>query len=57
MADFRNVDEHLMSGGFVLFDDSSDRGPFESTRTAQEAAALARYELVFKAPNYLLEKR
>jgi hypothetical protein len=57
MGDFRNIDEHLVSGGFVLFDDSSDRGPFESTRAAQEAASLTNYELVFKAPNYLLRKR
>jgi hypothetical protein len=56
-SDFRSVDRHLSSGGFVLFDDSGDRGPFESTRTAQEAAALPSYELVFKEPNYLLRKR
>jgi hypothetical protein len=57
MADFCNVNEQLVSGGFVLVDDSSDRGPFESTRTAEEALALPAYELVFKTPNYLLRKR
>jgi len=56
-ADFRNVDRYLLSGGFVLFDDSDDGGAFGSTRTAQEVARDARYELVFKAPNYLFRKR
>jgi SAM-dependent methyltransferase len=56
-ADFRNVDRFLLPGGFVLFDDSDDGGPFGSTRTAQQVARDARYELVFKAPNYLFRKR
>jgi hypothetical protein len=57
MADFRNVDAHLLPGGFVLLDDSGERSGFGSTRTAREAAALPHYEVVFRAPNYLLRKR
>jgi len=56
-ADFRNVDRFLLPGGFVLFDDSDDGGIFGSTQTAQAVARDARYELVFKAPNYLFRKR
>ncbi len=55
--DFLNVDRHLVSGGFVLFDDSADWSGWGSHRTAREAARRGDYELVMKAPNYLLRKR
>jgi Methyltransferase domain len=56
-ADFANVDRHLVPGGFVLFDDSEDDGPFGSTRSAHEVLADPRYELVFKTPNYFFRKK
>jgi hypothetical protein len=55
--DFENVDRHLQSGGFIVFDDSADESPYGSKRTAQEAAALSRYEVIAKNPNYCLRKR
>ena len=55
--DFQNVDRYLELGGFIVFDDSADDGPHVgSTRTAQEAAMLTRYEVVAKNPNYCLRK-
>jgi hypothetical protein len=54
--DFQNVDGYLEPGGFIIFDDSEDFGHLGSTRTAQEAAMLARYEVVAKNPNYCLRK-
>jgi Methyltransferase domain/Domain of unknown function (DUF4159) len=54
--DFQNVDRYLEPGGFIVFDDSEDYHNWGSTRTAQEAAMLARYEVVAKNPNYCLRK-
>ena len=56
-ADFAAVDRHLASGGFVLFDDSEDNGPFGSTKAAREVAADPRYELVFQRPNHFFRRR
>ncbi len=61
--DFRNVDEFLAPGGFVLFDDSGDGQtapdgqPWGSCRAAREVLDTGRYELVMKNPNYLYRKR
>jgi hypothetical protein len=61
--DFRNMDEFLLPGGFVLFDDSGDgqTGPdgveWGSCRAAREVLATGRYDLVMKNPNYLFRKR
>jgi Methyltransferase domain len=54
--DFQNVDRYLEPGGFIVFDDSEDYHNWGSTRTAQEAAMLERYEVVAKNPNYCLRK-
>lgn len=55
--DFENVDRYLEPGGFIVFDDSADFSQWGSKRTAQEAAALKRYEVVAKNPNYCIRKR
>lgn len=60
--DFENVDEFLVPGGFVLFDDSGDDAlgpdglPWGSWRVAKEVEASGRYELIAKQPNYLFRK-
>jgi hypothetical protein len=54
--DFDNVDQYLELGGFVLFDDSSDRDPFGLTRLMTEIRRNQNYELVMKNPNYLFKK-
>lgn len=56
-SDFNHVDQHLMSGGFILFDDSSDDGIYpDVTRSTLEALATGRYEIAAKNPNYLIRK-
>lgn len=55
--DFENTDRFLEQGGFILFDDSSDRGPFEGVcQVVAEVQKSGRYELVAKNPNYLFRK-
>lgn len=54
--DFQNVDRYLDLGGFVLFDDSSDRDRFGLTRLMKEIRRSHDYELVMKNPNYLFRK-
>jgi hypothetical protein len=54
--DFENADRHLERGGFIVFDDSGTESGFESTKTAQQAAKLSRYELVANNPNYCIRK-
>jgi hypothetical protein len=56
MRDFYNVDRYLVPGGFIVFDDSADGSGWGSNRTAREAAALKRYEIVAKNPNYCFRK-
>jgi hypothetical protein len=56
LKDFQNVDRYLVPGGFIVFDDSEDYFDWGSSRTAREAAALPRYEVVAKNPNYCLRK-
>ncbi|MFT3722037.1 MAG: class I SAM-dependent methyltransferase [Hyphomonadaceae bacterium] len=56
-SDFDHVDQHLASGGFILFDDSLDNGIFpDVTRVTHEALATGRYEIADKNPNYLIRK-
>lgn len=55
--DFLNADRHLVSGGFILFDDSGDWTDWGSHRTAREAASRPDYEVVMRNPNYLIRKR
>ncbi len=56
-GEFETIDRYLDKGGFILFDDSSDSGPFGLSRLMREIAALGSYELVHKNPNYLFRKR
>jgi hypothetical protein len=55
--DFENTDRALVSGGFVLFDDSSDGSDWEVNRLTREIAAGQQYQLVSNAPNYLFRKK
>ena len=55
--DFEDADEFLERGGFILFDDSSDGSGWEVCEVVKEVAALDRYELVIKNPNYFFRKR
>lgn len=57
LKDFENIDRHLLSGGFVIFDDSEDAGIYGSTRTAQEVAVRSGYQVVGKNPNYCFQKQ
>jgi hypothetical protein len=54
--DFRNSDEFLLPGGFLLFDDSADGSQWEVCRVVKEVLASGRYELIAKLPNYLVRK-
>jgi hypothetical protein len=56
MRDFRSIDRHLVSGGFIVFDDSADESNWESRLSAQEASKLPQYELIAKNPNYCIRK-
>ena len=55
--DFENTDRALLSGGFILFDDSADGSPWEVNQLAREIASGGQYELVSRNPNYLFRKR
>lgn len=56
-GDFLGVDQHLLPGGFILFDDSADESDFEAARAAAEVKQNPSYELVFKTPNYFFRKK
>ena len=56
-SDFLGIDRHLMSGGFILFDDTSDDTRFGCKKVAEEVLAKPAYELVFKTPNYFFRKK
>lgn len=56
--DFENTDQHLVTGGFILFDDSSDGNVWADVgRVVAEVGQSGRYALVGKYPNYLFQKR
>lgn len=55
--DFLGIDRHLLPGGFVLFDDSSDDSPFECRKVVAEMISNQAYALEFKTPNYFFRKR
>lgn len=56
--DFQNCDDFLVSGGFVLFDDSSDFQRWDGVRrVVAEVGRSARYELLIKNPNYFFRKK
>jgi hypothetical protein len=54
--DFLNIHEHLLPGGFIMFDDSADHSGFGSTQVAHEVKKNPVYELVFKTPNYFFRR-
>jgi hypothetical protein len=55
--DFENTDRALLSGGFILFDDSADGSKWEVNRLTREIASGHQYELVSRNPNYLFRKK
>ena len=55
--DFENTDRALVSGGYILFDDSADESHWEVNRLTREIASGNQYELVSKNPNYLFRKK
>jgi hypothetical protein len=55
--DFVNTDEFLESGGFILFDDSSDETAWDVSRVRDEVIASRRYDVVARNPNYLFRKK
>lgn len=54
--DFENTDRHLVSGGWIMFDDSADGSGWEVNQLVKEIAKRNDYELVAQAPNYLFRK-
>jgi hypothetical protein len=52
--DFANLDEFLLPGGFVMFDDSADHAGVN--RVVTEVLRNKRYELVLRNPNHLFRK-
>ena len=54
--DFENADRHLLPGGLILFDDSSDGTKFEVGRLIDEVKRREDYRVVVKNPNYLVQK-
>jgi hypothetical protein len=55
--DFENTDRMLLSGGFILFDDSADGSEWEVNQLTSAIASRYPYELVSKNPNYLFRKK
>jgi hypothetical protein len=55
--DFEHTDEFLVSGGFILFDDSADGSKWQVCRVIEEVKASGRYDVVAANPNYLFVKR
>jgi hypothetical protein len=55
--DFLGIDRHLLPGGFMLFDDSSDGSSFECKKVVADVISNPMYELAFTTPNYLFRKR
>jgi hypothetical protein len=56
-GDFLGVDQHLLPGGFILFDDSADDSSSEVKRAVAEVKLNPSYELVCKTPNYFFRKK
>ncbi|WP_162182992.1 class I SAM-dependent methyltransferase [Neosynechococcus sphagnicola] len=54
--DFENTDKALVSGGFILFDDSADFSHWEVNQLTREIASGHQYKLVSRNPNYLFRK-
>ncbi len=54
--DFENADRFLETGGYILFDDSSDVDPYGLTQLMKEIKQKKTYQLIMKNPNYLFKK-
>ena len=54
--DFENVAKFLLTGGFVLFDDSEDGSKMGSAKLMKELTKDIRFKLIDKNPNYLFQK-
>ena len=54
--DFENCDRWLERGGFILFDDSAIGTRWDVCKVAEEVAALGRYEVVARNPNWFFRK-
>jgi hypothetical protein len=54
--DFENVHEFLAPGGYVLFDDSSEKSPFGLYPLMREIGERDDYEVVIENPNFLFRK-
>ena len=54
-ADFKNCDQFLEVGGFILFDDSTLES-FGVHQLIPEVLATGRYKLVARNPNHLVQK-
>jgi hypothetical protein len=54
--DFENTDKALVSGGFILFDDSADGSDWEVNQLTRKIAAGHQYKVVSNNPNYLFQK-
>ena len=54
--DFENVDAFLETGGFILFDDSSDGSGWGVCKVIDTIKHNNRYEIVAANPNYLVKK-
>jgi len=55
--DFENTDRALVSGGFILFDDSGDDSQWEVNQLTREIVSGDQYQLISRNPNYLFRKR
>jgi hypothetical protein len=55
--DFENTNRILVSGGFILFDDSADGSQWGVNRLTREVALGNEYELILKNPNYFFRKK
>ena len=54
--DFNNTASYLVQKGFILLDDSADGQNFGSSQMMNEIKKDKRFKVVFKNPNYLIQK-
>ena len=54
--DFEDCDAQLVTGGFLLFDDSADGSGWEVNKVVKDVLRAKRYARVLQNPNYLLKK-
>ena len=54
--DFEAADRSLVTGGYILMDDSADHLPYGCARVAREMSKRRDYRVVLKNPHYLFRK-